>query len=119
VNLERVKKNKKIEVITNTNVVEVKGGDFVESVILDKGGELKVNGVFVAIGHLIISELAEKIGVELNEKKEIVINHKTCETNIPGVFAAGDVADKPFKQAITGVAEGCTAAYSAYEFAKG
>jgi thioredoxin reductase len=37
---------------------------------------------------------------------------------VPGVYAAGDVSDKPFKQAITGVAEGCTAAYSAYEFVR-
>jgi len=54
--------------------------------------------------------------VKVNEKKEIIIDHKTSETNLPGVYAAGDVADKPFKQAITGVAEGCTAAYSAFEY---
>jgi thioredoxin reductase len=54
----------------------------------------------------------------LNEKKEIIIDHKTSETNMNGVYAAGDVADKPFKQAITGVAEGCTAAYSAFEYIK-
>ena len=52
----------------------------------------------------------------MNEKREIIIDHKTSETNVPGIFAAGDVADKPFKQAITGVAEGCTAAYSAFEY---
>jgi len=40
------------------------------------------------------------------------------ETNVPGVYAAGDVTDKPFKQLITGVADGCTAAYSAYEYIK-
>jgi len=54
----------------------------------------------------------------LLEKGEIIIDHKTSETNINGVYAAGDVADKPFKQAITGVAEGCTAAYSAFEYLK-
>ena len=78
--------------------------------------ELLLNGVFVAIGHDILSELAQKMGVKCNDKKEIILNHKTSETNISGVFAAGDVGDKPFKQAITGVAEGCTAAYSAYEY---
>jgi thioredoxin reductase (NADPH) len=122
INLKRIEENKKIEVINNANVVEIRGKEFVTSVILDRmyGGskELKVDGVFVAIGHIVLSDLAKDLGVSVNEKNEIVINHKTSETNIPGVFAAGDVADKPFKQAITGVAEGCTAAYSAFEFIK-
>ena len=78
--------------------------------------ELKLDGLFIAIGHISLSDLAKKLGVKLNEKGEIVIDHKTSETNLKGVYAAGDVADKPFKQAITGVAEGCTAAYSAFEF---
>lgn len=119
INLKRVETNKKIEVINNANVVEIKGKQFVESVVLDKeyngGRELFLQGVFVAIGHEVLSELAKPLGVNINEKNEIIIDHKTSETNVVGVFAAGDVADKPFKQAITGVAEGCTAAYSAYE----
>jgi thioredoxin reductase (NADPH) len=122
INLKRVENNKKIEVVNNTNVVEVRGGDFVESVVLDKefngSKELKLDGVFVAIGHEILSGLAKDLGAKLNKKGEIIIDHKTSETNVPGVFAAGDVADKPFKQAITGVAEGCTAAHSAFEFIK-
>lgn len=120
INLKRVEENKKIEVINNANVVEVKGKDFVTSVILDReyagNKELKLDGVFVAIGHIILSDLAKELGAKLNEKNEIIIDHKDSSTNVLGVFAAGDVADKPFKQAITGVAEGCTAAYSAYEF---
>lgn len=120
INYERVMKNKKIEVINNTNVVEVKGNKFVEKVILDKSyknsKELELQGVFVAIGHIILSDLAKSIGVKTNEKGEIEINHKTSETSISGIFAAGDVTDKPFKQLITGVADGCTAAYSAYEY---
>ena len=75
---------------------------------------MKLDGLFIAIGHLFLSELAKPLGVKFSKKGEIMINHQTSETNVPGVFAAGDVADKPFKQLITGVAEGCTAAYSAY-----
>ncbi|MBS3077078.1 FAD-dependent oxidoreductase [Candidatus Pacearchaeota archaeon] len=120
INIKRIEENAKIEIINNANVVEVKGSDFVTSVVLDKehGGskELKLDGVFVAIGHIILSELAKELGVNLNEKQEIIIDHKDSSTNVRGVFAAGDVADKPFKQAITGVAEGCTAAYSAFEY---
>jgi thioredoxin reductase (NADPH) len=120
VNLERIKNDKKIEVINNTNIIEIKGDDRVRSVILDKPHkgkkELKLDGVFVAIGHIPLSELAASLGVKLTEKKEIKINHKTSETNVDGVFAAGDVTDKAFKQLITGVADGCTAAYHAYEY---
>ncbi len=120
INYERILANKKIEIINNTNILEVKGKQVVEKVILDKpykgSNELELQGVFVAIGHIILSDLAKTLGVKTNQKGEIEINHKTSETNVEGVFAAGDVADKPFKQLITGVAEGCTAAYSAYEY---
>ncbi|MDO8467610.1 MAG: FAD-dependent oxidoreductase [Nanoarchaeota archaeon] len=120
INMERIKANKKIEVIEGNEVKEVEGDKVVTGVILDKHykgqKELAVDGLFVAIGHIVLSELAEKLGVKVDKKKEIIINHKTSETNVPGVFAAGDVTDKPFKQLITGVADGCTAAYSAYEY---
>jgi len=78
--------------------------------------ELKLDGVFVAIGHTVLSDLAKPLRVKLNKVREIVINHMTSETNVAGIFAAGDVTDKQFKQLITGVADGCTAAYSAYEY---
>ncbi|MEK6928912.1 MAG: FAD-dependent oxidoreductase [Nanoarchaeota archaeon] len=120
INLKRVEANKKIEIINRINILEIKGNKFVESIVLDGeyngSKELDVQGVFVAIGHVVLSELAKKLGVKTNEKGEIVIDHKTSETNILGIFAAGDVTDKPFKQAITGVADGCTAAYSAFEW---
>jgi thioredoxin reductase len=119
-NLEKIENAGNIEIINNANVKEVFGKDKVEGVILDRdfngSNELKLDGVFVAIGHEVLSDLAEKLGVEVDEKKEIKINHKTSETNIPGVYAAGDVTDKQFKQLITGVADACTAAYSAYEY---
>lgn len=120
INMARVLATKNIEIINKTNIVEIKGDQFVKSVILDRpykgSNELAVDGVFVAIGHISLSDLAKHLGVKINEKGEIIIDHKTSETNVKGIYAAGDVADKPFKQAITGVAEGCTAAYSAFEY---
>ena len=122
INLKRIAEKKNIEIINNTNVLEVKGNKKIERVVLDRSyngsRELMLDGLFVAIGHIAISDLAGKLGVALNEKMEIILNHKTSETNIPGVYASGDVTDKPFKQAITGVAEGCIAAYSAFGYIK-
>ena len=120
INGERVEKNKKIEVILNTNIIEIKGDKFVNHVILDKPFNkntiLKLDGIFGAIGNLPLSDIAKSLSVKINEKGEIIINHHDSTTNIKGIFAAGDVVDTEFKQAITGVAEGVTASYSAYKF---
>ena len=117
INKKRVYENEKIEIIYNTNVVEIVGKTNVKRVIFDNGKELEVDGVFIEIGSIPNSEIAQRIGIKTNEKGEIIINRKS-ETNIPGIFAAGDVADAPFKQAITGVAEGVIAAYSAFDYVK-
>jgi len=117
INKKRVYENEKIEIINNTNVVEIVGKTIVNRVIFDNGKELEVDGVFIEIGSIPNSVIAQRIGIKTNEKGEIIINRKS-ETNIPGIFAAGDVADAPFKQAITGVAEGVIAAYSAFDYLK-
>ena len=119
VNLERVKASEKIEVLNHTNVKEIKGKTKVESLILDKSHkgttEFPVDAVFIEIGRTPNSDLAKQLGIKLNEKSEIIINRK-AETNIPGVFACGDVCDTIFKQAIVGAGEAVLAAYCAYEY---
>ena len=117
INKERVYKNDKIEIIYKTNIVEIKGDTTVNSIIFDNGKEFEVDGVFIEIGSIPNSDIAKRIDIETNEKGEIKINRQS-ETNIPGIYAAGDVADAPFKQAITGVAEGVIAAYSAFDYLK-
>lgn len=117
INKKRVHSNDKIEIIYKTNIVEIKGESIVSSVIFDNGREFKVDGVFIEIGSIPNSDIAKSIGVETNDKGEILINRKS-ETNIAGIYAAGDVADAPFKQAITGVSEGVIAAYSAFDYLK-
>jgi thioredoxin reductase len=77
-----------------------------------------LDAVFVAIGSVPLAEFAVKLGAATNEKGEILINRRS-ETNIPGLYAAGDVTDTQFKQAITGVAEGVTAVYHAYRYVTG
>lgn len=120
VNAKRVDQNEKIEVLYKTEIAEIIGTEKVEKVRFKEGTngkyageEIQMDGVFLAIGHIAQTDLAKDLGVELNEKGEIKINRKS-ETNIRGVFAAGDCADTEFKQAITGSAEGVTASYYAY-----
>ena len=117
INKRRVKELENIEIIYKTTISEIKGENKVKSVIFDSGKEFKVDGVFIEIGSIPNSDLAKRYGVKTNEKGEIIINRRS-ETNIPGIYAAGDVADAPFKQAITGVAEGVIAAYSAFDYIK-
>ncbi|MBD3209861.1 hypothetical protein GF318_00585 [Candidatus Micrarchaeota archaeon] len=126
VNMTRVKnkiEEDKIEVISNANVTEIKGGErSMTHAVLDReyngSKELELDGLFVEIGHIPNSELAKGIGVETDEKGYIIIN-RASETNVEGAYAAGDVSNTGFKQAITGASEGVHAAYSAYEYLKG
>ncbi len=119
INMERVLANKKIEIINNTNITEIKGEQKVTSVIFDKAyngnKEFKLDAVFVEIGHIPLTELPKKLGVNLNKKGEVIIDRE-AKTNVPGIYAAGDCVDTAFKQAITGAAEGVSAAYSAYQY---
>jgi thioredoxin reductase (NADPH) len=119
INATRIERDSKIEVITKTNVIEILGPNKVTGVKLDRpynGSDvLPLDGVFIAICGIPYSDLAAKLGVELNEKGEIKID-RTSKTSVNGVFAAGDVVDSEFKQAITGVAEGVNASYQAYRY---
>jgi thioredoxin reductase (NADPH) len=114
INLERMEKNEKIEVINNTNVTEIIGENKVEKVKLDTGKEMDLDAVFIAAGHLPRNELLKDLGVELNDKGEIKID-RDSRTNVPRLYAAGDITDTDWKQAIVGVAEGTKAAHSAFE----
>jgi thioredoxin reductase (NADPH) len=117
INKKRVLENDRIEIIYNKKVIEIKGDTSVKSVIFDSGEEFDVDGAFIEVGSIPNSAIAQEVGVNINQKLEIIINRKS-ETNVPGIFAAGDVADSPFKQAITGAAEGVIAAFSAFDYLK-
>lgn len=119
INGVRVGKDPKIQIIAGTKVTAIQGDQSVKAVRLDKAFEgssiLNVQGVFISIGGIPVSDLAKKLGVALNQEGEIIID-RSSRTNVLGVFAAGDVSDTDFKQAITGVAEGVHAAYEAYRY---
>ncbi len=113
INKTRMEAEPKIEVIAESNVVEILGDETITKVKLDTGKELELGGLFVEIGRIPQTDLAKDLGVEMNDKGEIIID-SFSNTNIPGFYAAGDVTAVDWKQAITGVSEGVKAAYSAY-----
>lgn len=119
INKVRMEKQPKISVVPNTNVTEILGdGKRITKVKLDTGGEMELEGLFIEIGHLPANELAKKLGVEL-DKNGYMIVEEFARTNVPGVFAAGDVTNVPWKQGIIASAQGCYAAYLANEYIGG
>lgn len=115
--VKQVEAEKKIEPVFNSNITEINGSSLVESIKLDSGKELAVDGVFVEIGLISITELAEKLGIKLDNGHIAVDKHQN--TSMAGIFAAGDITNNSLKQAITAAAEGAIAATSAYEKIKG
>lgn len=119
INSKRVEEKENIEIIPSTSVREIIGVGKVEKAILDNpyngSTEFPVDGVFIEIGHIPKSGLAKKAGVRINEHGEVIID-RMSRTNLTGFFAAGDVCDSPFKQAITGAAEGVIASFAANEY---
>jgi len=115
INIERVKKTKNIEIVENVEVDEILGDEYVHSVKLKDGSTRELEGLFIAIGQVPQSELAKSLGVELNDRGEIIID-KLSKTNVEGVFAAGDVTNMVWKQGITAAAEGAIAGFSAFDY---
>lgn len=113
----RVMQNPKIEVILNTEMVDVLGEKGVHAILLKnhKTGaqtELAVQGVFIAIGHKPNTDLFKGM-LEMNDVGYIVTKPKSTYTSIEGVFASGDVQDPIYRQAITAAGTGCMAAIDA------
>ncbi len=119
---ETVLGSEKVEVLYKTNTKEIAGEKMVNGLVyesLETGEEftLDVNGVFVEIGSVPNSDLVEGI-VDLNDHKEVVIDHKMCTTSCPGLFAAGDVTDATYKQNNVAVGDAIKAVLTAYEYVK-
>ena len=120
--VERVKKTKNIEILYNTNTIEVLGdGEVVNGVLVKNnltGKETKISctGFFVAIGHKPNTDIFKKY-IELDDTGYIKYAQPgTSKTNIPGVFVAGDAADKMYRQAVTAAGTGCMAALDAEKY---
>ena len=120
---QKLMENKKIEIIWDSVVEEVIGNEDpknvrglkIKNVKTNDIKELKIDGLFIAIGHDPATELFKD---QLNMDKEgyLLTKPDSTETNIPGVFAAGDVKDKIFRQAVTAAGMGCMSALEAEKF---
>ena len=119
---EKLKVSGKVTFMTSVDIKEIKGSKFLEEIIyLDKktGEEktIKSQGLFVSIGWSPSSAFVKGF-VDMNEYEEIVINQKTNETSMKGVFASGDVTDVKYKQCVIAAGEGAKAALSVYDYLK-
>lgn len=117
---ERVLTNEKIEPVWNSQVVDVLGDDkvngiMIEDTITGDTRELPVTGLFIAIGHDPRSELIAG-QIDLNDEGYVLVDAPSTRTNLPGVFACGDLVDHTYRQAITAAGTGCSAALDAERF---
>ncbi len=112
--VEKAKNNPKISFIMNTVVEEIVGDDRVtnlrtRNVVTNENVDVACDGIFMAIGHKPNTKIFEGL-IDLDEKGYIVLSSKSTATNIPGIFACGDVADHVYRQAVTAAGTGCMAA---------
>ena len=116
----RVNKTENIEVLYNTELDEVLGDNVVDGVrvvnnISGEKNEISVMGLFIAIGHKPNTDLFKGV-LDMDETGYLITEGKTTKTNLPGVFAAGDVQDKEYRQAVTAAGTGCMAALDAERY---
>jgi thioredoxin reductase (NADPH) len=120
---EKLKANKKIEIIWDSAVNEVIGTSEpkvvkalkIKNLKTNNVSELKIDGLFIAIGHDPATKLF-KNQLKMDKEGYLITKPDSTETNIPGVFAAGDVKDKIFRQAVTAAGMGCMSALEAEKF---
>jgi thioredoxin reductase (NADPH) len=117
---KRVNRTKNLKVLYNTELDEVLGEQVVEGVRIRNNQtnekiDLEVTGVFIAIGHKPNTDLFKGI-LDMDDVGYIITKGKSTKTNIPGVFASGDVQDKEYRQAVTAAGTGCMAALDAERY---
>ncbi|HOF45017.1 MAG TPA: FAD-dependent oxidoreductase [Candidatus Pacearchaeota archaeon] len=116
--IDNQKKASGIEVITSARLKEIKGDNFVNQIVFELSGKektLDVKGVFIQAGYIPETSFLGDL-VELNEKKEIIVNFETFETKTRGLFAVGDVNCGKVKQIVVACGQGATAVIHGYKY---
>jgi thioredoxin reductase (NADPH) len=115
--LKGLLKDSRVKVLENSKVKAIIGKDSVEAIGLEDGSTIPVTGAFIELGAKGIMELATHLGVQLDDEMKYIRTNKKMETNIAGVFAAGDICGPPWQMA-KAVGEGCVAGIGAANYAK-
>ena len=119
---EKVLSSSSIEVVTGAEILSFEGNEELEKIMFKnrktkEEKEILINGCFVEIGTKPNTEFLEGL-VDLNERKEIIVDPKTMVTSVKGIFAAGDICNFNHKQIIMACGQGALAALSAYKYLK-
>jgi NADH-dependent peroxiredoxin subunit F len=116
--VSEIKSKENIKVIYKSSIREIKGDNKVRAIVLldndNNEKEIKVDGIFVEIGRIAKTEIVNKM-LNVDNQNQIIIDAE-CKTNVPGIFAAGDVTNVPFKQITIASGQGTIAALSAYKY---
>ena len=110
-------KKSKVVIRENAKVKEITGDIGVKEIVLADETKMPVAGVFIELGARGIMELAAHIGIQFDDEMKYIETNKKMETNVPGVFAAGDICGPPWQMA-KAVGEGCVAGIAAATYAK-
>lgn len=119
ITINRVLNTKNIEILYNTNILEVKGKPFLNKAIIKQNQEIKeleVDGVFVFVGMNVNSDLVKDL-CELNEKREVKVD-LNMKTSLDGLYAIGDVRENSLKQVVIAAGDGATAALNVVKYIK-
>jgi thioredoxin reductase (NADPH) len=117
IKVKELEENKKIKILLNTNIKQIDDCKKLESVTLTDGAKIKISGLFIEIGSLVPAYLIEKIKLKTDKYGYILVNSH-METNVAGVYAAGDCIDKPLRQIVTATNDGAIASHSIFNFLK-
>ncbi len=119
VNLSILKKKDNVEFIMNSTIVDIIGKEKLEKIVIknndnDKNEEMNVDGLFIAIGYIPVSNMCENL-IDIDEKGYI-LSTEECKTNIDGIFVAGDIRKKEIRQLTTACSDGTVAALNACKY---
>lgn len=110
-------KKSNVVIRKNAKVKEISGDTGVKEIVLEDGAKIPASGVFIELGARGVMELAGHIGIQFDDEMKYIATNKKMETNVPGIFAAGDICGPPWQMA-KAVGEGCVAGIAAAAYAK-